>query len=359
MKVFEFYINPKAKKDVIYDSFVYEPKNVFEKSLGTLRAAGELTNVLPQNSESHVFLNKLAQIIKNEHYAADFDKNSEIKSPAEAGLKRALKKANEFLGAEVKKGNVNWLGNLNFAVLNFDGVILNFTKIGDIKILLLRSPAEIMDISANLEFQNTEPLPLKVFGNIVVGKLALNDKIIVLTKDAFELFTKTNLIKELTLVSEEKEIKKIFKAKKDMLSEISGICLLVFLGASQKGNGEQIKKYFRSRLTGIGSEIGRGKKLLISVLLLILILIAGFFIFKQEKEQKLDLERQVLEETRLKIIEAENALIFKDGKRAEILFQEARQKILPLSEEKSPPKEKIQALMEEIEQGLASINSEQ
>lgn len=244
MKVFEFYFNPKAKKDVIYDSFVYEPENIDEKRLGNLYIVGELLNTIQQDTH---FLKNLAKIIEQGYY--DGTSN-------EQGLRIGLKRANEFLSEEIKKGKVNWLGNLNLAVISFQALVLNFTKIGDIKILLLRTTdalnplvgpeVEIMDIGTNLEFQNITSSSSKIFGNIVSGKLSSEDKIIVLTKNAFELFKKNDLIKEISLATNEKALKQIFKEKKQILSGISGICLLIFSLSSPAQNSSTAKEYFRS-----------------------------------------------------------------------------------------------------------------
>jgi len=129
MRVFEFHFNPKAQEDKIFDSFIYEPE---------LYMAGELSQVLPQNSQ---LLNNLALTIKKAYQT-------------HSSLGEVIKKANEFLEKETKAENVSWLGNLNFSVLSFKDYILNFTKVGNIKILLQRE-GELLDIGQNLEFQDT------------------------------------------------------------------------------------------------------------------------------------------------------------------------------------------------------------
>ena len=93
MQIFEFHFNPKAKEEVILDSFIYEPENVYEKKLGTLYVAGELTNALPQN---HRFLNNLAPAIKEGYYQLS------AQASPEAALKNSLKKANNFLENQEK-----------------------------------------------------------------------------------------------------------------------------------------------------------------------------------------------------------------------------------------------------------------
>jgi len=142
MQVFEFYFNPKARENSIFESFVYEPENISEKRLGSLCIAGELANAFPGDKE---FLNDLAKVIKEEYYS-NFQRSSE------AALKESLRKANEHLARLAKAEKVNWVGNLNFAALAIKEssltpfvfnssvpFILNYAQVGEMKILLLNN----------------------------------------------------------------------------------------------------------------------------------------------------------------------------------------------------------------------------
>jgi len=234
MKIFEFHFNPKAKEDLIFDSFCYEPENVYERRLGSLFLVGEIKNALPQNLR---FLDNFVSYFKREYYS------SPIKFSPEAALKIGLKKSNEFLEGISKSGDVSWLGNLNLLILNLKNFDLNLTKVGTIKILLLRQ-GQIIDIGKNLEFEDIEPYPLKIFGKIVSGKLAEGDIILVLTKEVFNFFaeqsklqkgkviqTSKNLLKQIAEIQpfEEKKLRTILKTREKELLKISGICLLLFL----------------------------------------------------------------------------------------------------------------------------------
>jgi len=221
MQIFEFHFNPKGKEDLIFDSFCYEPENVYEKRLGSLFLVGEIKNALPQNLR---FLDNFVSYLKREYYS------SPIKFSPEAALKLGLKKSNEFLERIAKAGDVSWLGNLNLAILSFKNFDLNLTKVGAVKILLLRQ-GQIIDIGKNLEFEDIEPYPLKIFGNIVAGKLAQDDIILALTKDVFDLFSGQNLLKEIAKIEpfEEKKLRTILKTREKELLKISGVCLLLLL----------------------------------------------------------------------------------------------------------------------------------
>ncbi|PJA83821.1 MAG: hypothetical protein CO146_00505, partial [Candidatus Nealsonbacteria bacterium CG_4_9_14_3_um_filter_37_29] len=124
MQVFEFHFNPKLKPDLIFDSFCYEPENIYERRVGSLYMAGVLKNVLPQNLR---FLDNLAKVVKERYYTPT------LHSP-EKSLKESLQRTNDFLERIAKSGNVNWLGNLSFAILSLRNFELNFAKVGDFKI---------------------------------------------------------------------------------------------------------------------------------------------------------------------------------------------------------------------------------
>lgn len=219
MKVFEFHFNPKAKEDLVFDSFCYEPENIYEKKLGSLFLVGELKNALPQNLR---FLDNFVSFFKRGYYSAP------NKFSPEASLKLSLKKANEYLEKIAKSGDVSWLGNLNLAILSVKNFNLNFTKISEMKILLLRQ-GQIIDLGKNLEFEGIEPYPLKIFGNIVSGKLAEQDEVLVMTKELFNFFLTQNLLRKIAQLYpfDEKKLKGILKAKGKELLKVSGVCLLL------------------------------------------------------------------------------------------------------------------------------------
>lgn len=218
MQVLEFHFNPSIKDDLVFDSFCYEPENIYERRLGSLYMIGELKNALPQNFR---LLEKIASVIKKENYYK-FQRLNEL------ALKEALKQTNEFLSNEVSKENTNWLGNLNFAIISLKNYDLNFTKVGTIKIFLLRGP-HIIDIGSKLDLQEIEPYPLKIFSNIVSGKLAENDIILALTNEIFPVFKE--IINEITKIFpfDEKKLRDILNTKNKELSNVSGACLILVL----------------------------------------------------------------------------------------------------------------------------------
>jgi len=235
MKIFEFQFNPKAKKDTFFKVFSFEPDGKEDRARGSLHIVGELENALPSNG---AFLGKLASKISDEYYA--FGKSAPDQPPkkrmptSEASLKNALKKANEFLGQEAKKGNVDWLGNLHFTVIVFvatsQGHIIYFTKVGGMKIWMARH-GSLVDVGKNLEHEDMVNQPTKVFGNIGSGRVVADDRVFLVTKDLFEFFVKTNLLQTVSQMQDDKQFKNLFKEQEKQLADISGILYLFIIEA--------------------------------------------------------------------------------------------------------------------------------
>ena len=425
MRVFEFHFNPRLRQgfggqaklpDLIFDSFCYEPENIYERRVGSLYLVGFLKNVLPQNLH---FLDRLAKLIKDQYY------RSTLSTPEKA-LKESLRQGNEFLEGIAKKGDVSWLGNLSFAVFSLKNFELNFTKVGENKIILVRK-GQIIDIDKKLRFQDIEPYPLKIFGNIVSGKLTENDLILVLTKEVFDFFQSQNLLNEIAkiLSFDEKKFKSVIQTKEKEFLKISGICLAIFL---QKEVGYQAKGWVGKReiispssykefslkeaFTPYIKKLGAGlnpivivnyfKKLikkprwvaggwrpqfkwvgvkwrpkiklpqfaipkfkfpklnknLISILALIFCLALGFFIANQEEKQQLKIYQATLDQIQKTVNEAETFLILKKTnpqveEKANTLFRESWEEISPLVKVSSKLPKNFQAQIFSLEDAIS------
>ena len=220
MKVFEFHFNPRIKSDLTFDSFCYEPQSVYEKKMGNLYMIGLLKKPLPKNIN---LVKTLAKTIKEKYF------DSKIISP-EKSLKQSLKTANNFLEGLTEKGDVSWLGNLSFSILSLKDFKLNFTKVGDVKVLLIRD-GQITDIDKKINNQDIEPYPLKIFNNTIYGKLAENDLILVLSKDILNFLRAEDMLRQVAQLDSfnEKDFKEILDKKQKKLSNISGIALAMLL----------------------------------------------------------------------------------------------------------------------------------
>ncbi len=390
MQIFEFYFNPKLKKNLIFNSFCYEPENVYEKNLGGLYMAGFLKNVLPQNVK---FLEKIHLLAKERYY------KSLLSSSPEKNLKETLKEMNKFLEEIAKRGNVSWLGNLGFAILSLKtkkdkNIELNFTKTGEIKMVLLRE-GEITDIDKKLRLQDIEPYPLKIFSNIVSGKLIKNDLILVQNKEIFDFFQNQNLLNKIAQLNPftEKGFRKILDEKKEELAKITGICLIISLNEGalfekKETISPKIKKEFslnefflnplislkksflkkiylikKSSKTSRHSKIKSpsfinifknkktwfsllisGKKILLndfkrkSFLIggLIIVLLIGFSFSQVEKKEKMRKYENILEEVQKKVYLADSYLILNDSssqEKASQLLDESLTEIHPVSKD--------------------------
>lgn len=417
MRIFEFYFNPKLQEDKIFKSFYFEPENAQEKKLGTLIMAGELTNILPQNSK---FLDNLATVIKEEYYL-----NPHFS--AETSFIKSLKKANEFLFKEGKKENISWLGNLSFVITAVEGSNLNFIKVGKIKLLFLKNN-EITDIGESPEFSKSESYSFKIFRNFASGKIEPSDKLFIASPEIAEEMLNKNLFERINEIGEfkEKQLREIIKKNEKAFNKTSGMA--VFIGFQDKDpetkgfferlglgpapeNARLAKKpadkspknaallliknalySFKNSLSNIESlslpsfrrrekseaissplmpPLGKTirsrkaadlnnliKKNLILFFALILILAAGFFVFNRGKNK----ETALIDNNMLKIQEknqqAENALIFKDYKKANLLFAEAYNELIPVIQNQKyvALKEKAAALKEKIEKNLFNLN---
>ena len=216
MKVFEFHFNPGGNENLIFDSFCHEPENIYERKMGGIFMLGELRRALPHNFR---LPEKIAAAAKKEFY-------SKFQRPPEGALKESLKKVNELLSAEVSKENTDWLGNLNFAIVSLKNFELHFTKVGGIKIFLIRG-TQIIDIGQKLDSQEIEPYPLKIFNNIVSGKLGENDVLIAVTQELFPAVKQ--LVAEIAKIFpfDEKKLRDLLRAKEAEYSQLFGSFFLI------------------------------------------------------------------------------------------------------------------------------------
>jgi len=395
MRTFELYFNSKKRDDLFLTSSIYTPANVYEKRLGSLYVVGELTQAMPQNSH---FLTNLSSAIKKEYYA------SGLKKSCDASLQGALKKGNEFLDQESKAGNVGWLGNLSFGVLSFKEPVLNFAKVGDIKIFLARA-GELIDLSQNLETSLPHPDPLKIFGSMAGGKISTDDRIIILNKKILSaLGKKQKFLSELAKASNEKELKQILRVYQEPLASVYGVCLvLISTGQDQEDAKRTVTiqndlpnfsfslnlfkpftRFFRKiwkkpklgikirfphfkiktpkisvpkitkpalpRLPKVNFKSLRKKLILIAAL--ILILLAFYYIFQGERAQEIKNAQAQLTEARSRAMLAESLLILKEDDRASELFKESLQILSPLTKRGCPLREEALSLQNAVKQLL-------
>lgn len=238
MQIFEFqFRGEQYSGDSKFQTFYHYPENVYEKRLGYLFIVAELGNALPPN---HTLLKDLSSILKKEYYSVS------IRMAPDEALKEALKKGNQYLERLSKKGNVGWLGKLNVAVFSFvsrkKGSFweVNLAKTGDQRVFLARG-AQVIDIARSIDQRETEPDPLKAFGNIVSGKLENEDTIMTFTKELHESFTREEkkggkrkkeepaLLDEIISLfplQENKPLEHLFKKREQLIKDVAGLVVL-------------------------------------------------------------------------------------------------------------------------------------
>jgi hypothetical protein len=240
MQIFELHFNPKPKDDWIFDTFVYEPENFYEKKLGGLCLLGEIKDAV-----SHPrFIDSLTKIIKEKYYTLS------AKSPEKA-LSESLKKANDFLSQEVKKNNVAWLGKLNFAIASIKDFGLTVAKTGSVKIFLIRGK-QIMDVGKNLDQSDLDPYPLKVFVNVVTGKMIENDRIVMVNKKVYDFFTTHNVLEKIAATQsiDAKNIKEIMPPvdfNRPENKDIAGACLIMII-KGKNDSKSRIKEIYEQKI---------------------------------------------------------------------------------------------------------------
>jgi hypothetical protein len=199
VEVKELVAAPKETKGAFCDTFVYEPENIQEQTLGNFYIVGGISNKLANNSS--YLVNLLASIVKKDYYG------NPRRNPFEA-LESALHKANMTLADFTESGNTSWIGNLDMVVAVWQEKKLHFSLTGKIKIYLLRNN-EITDIGQNLLKNETKPHPFKTFANIASGSLEEGDKIIFATPAIAQEFSSGTLKNIFSIETSEGALKKI------------------------------------------------------------------------------------------------------------------------------------------------------
>lgn len=378
MQIFELQFNPKLKDDRYFASLAFEPENSYEKSLGNLYFIGELEKATPDNAN---LLEKICKDIKKKYYGASFKKSNKA-------LAESLKSGNDLLSEEIKKENVSWLGNLNFSVLAIKDLELSFTATGSLKLLLLRA-GQINDISKDLNNTEIEPYPLKVFFNVVSGKLLEDDLILAVSKDLYDFLSEKKIIEKLADSGplSEKKLKEIAPQKTIEEADeagISGVFTIIDFSKKQSAKAKEIIfkkpnesffnklkefKFFKKPKEEIRIPIKTAKKRArisfpqtpdskknaVIIACLLIILIFGFALFKRSEGIRQNKETESFNLLLEKFKEAETAIAYGEEKKADNLLREILQSVSKFIEEGSAKKAEADKLKSSAEERLYAI----
>ncbi|MBI2113183.1 MAG: hypothetical protein HYT50_01215 [Candidatus Wildermuthbacteria bacterium] len=208
MKVFEYHFNPSAKADRFFHAAFQERQFPETQSSEHFAFLGELDKALPQNSN---LVKRVADVAKKEFISSEH-----------AQFSKAVQKFNSALSSEKKSGNVDWIGNFHASLVGFsqkhgqDKARCAFTKTGSTKIFVARKGV-LTD--AGKEIQDTEYM-----GS---GTLHSDDKVLLMTRDAYKTFSDQNILHDLVFFKEDRQFKELFRAKAKELAKLSGALLVV------------------------------------------------------------------------------------------------------------------------------------
>ncbi|MDP3982373.1 MAG: hypothetical protein Q8P70_02420 [bacterium] len=229
LKVVELLFNPRAK-DRISKSFSFEGKTDQEKSAGSMYFVVEVTSALASHSR---FVDRLAHVVRDEYYK-NAGKKVKKKETPETFFQLALRAGNAYLKAEVKKGSVDWIGNLHVAVLVFtasqdqSSSPFRFSTMGNIKVLMARSTS-LIDIQKTVESSKKESGVGPSFGSIVSGSALPGDKVLVVTHNLYQECTKQGILEQLPSVQNEKQLHEIFQERRKEVAGVPGTLTTMFV----------------------------------------------------------------------------------------------------------------------------------
>lgn len=256
MKVFQFYFNPKRRKGVLFRSFCYVPSSKSEEKLGSLYLVGNIKK-------------DLAQILKNEYY-----------SQPERGIEESFKQS--LLKVRLKS-DYSLTPDLLVVGLGRD-FSAYFSKSSDtIKIFLLRD-GEFFELGGEISDH-----PAK-FSKAVSGQFIAGDRILVLNQELFTQFWENKIFQGFKNIQKPGELKKFLREKKALLRTFQGVLLFVFIKKERRKLYP--KEYLpKTKLKSFSFKLGQKilpqspvlresfKKSLVKILILILLLLLGYFIF--------------------------------------------------------------------------------
>ncbi len=388
MKIFEFHFNPKSQSNRFLRSVFYEPTTQREQQLGNMYVVGELVNAIEKNAR---LIQRIAGIAKIQYYSsrslAQIAKGRK-KTMAEIILRGTLQKINEFLSAETRKGNVDWLGNLNVAILTIipraaDNQILNVSKTGSVVMLLARR-GKFTNIGENVKESEKDAVRLKQFSSIIAGEVTPGDKVFVITKELYDALSKQKLLSDLAFATEEAQLKALFETKKKELAGVSGILFVLLVEELVALPKQKKRTYMPGKLPPLSlpssfamPQIPRPQiklpKLAVPILpsilipipkriaffgvLFITLLIAGFFLFKEEQSSELRQASSSLRHAEALQAEATRALDTQQTSRANALMQEAWELVEPHTALGNALGLEIAQFKQNLERDLAPLNS--
>ena len=368
MQIFEYYFNPKAQKDRFFEVSSMEPER--DSLHGNLYVVGELANTLPQNSG---LLQKFAKSVLHEYSLSIVSKSQD------AFFRTLLKGANDFFAKELRKGNVDWLGNIHITLLYVKNSgkksSVMFSKCGGMKVFMTRG-TNVVDLAKTLPDSSHGA---GLFASSVSLHAFAQDKIVVLTKDVCDALHKENALSDLSIPTSAKQFQAFLRQRERMFSRLSGILFavlmeellpqappLAFLKKDMfsvklpklQVNFSQLLRFpvFKTKAPSFALNDAMKQKAILVGALIVLVL-GGFLLFQGERTELARQAQTIVLQIQVIQKEAQDALELSDERSANILLQEAFKKASSHTSKEIPFRETFVALQKELEQQLLSINS--
>lgn len=167
----------KANFRPFLEVLVEEPENISRQNLGVLIGIFQIDD---HSEDSSYVVNYLISIIKKEYFSRA------SRGPVE-NFEASLHKANLALAKLATHENIGWIGRINAicAVIEKNNLFLSQT--GNASAFLLRGNtiAELTELPA----EGADSNPLKTFQDVISGKIEKDDKLILATKEIFDIFS--------------------------------------------------------------------------------------------------------------------------------------------------------------------------
>jgi hypothetical protein len=192
---------------------VEEPENISRQNLGILVGIFQIDD---RSEDSSYVVNYLISIIKKEYFSRS------NRGPVE-NFEAALHKANLALAKLATHENIGWIGKINAvcAVIEKNNLLLSQT--GNASAFLLRN-STLTEIT-EIQDESTNSNPLKTFQDVISGKIEKNDKLILTTKEIFDIFSLEEIKKSALKFSQENFVQFLNTALINELDEVATLII--------------------------------------------------------------------------------------------------------------------------------------
>lgn len=161
--------------------YIADPTPLEEKNFGTVFSIVDIESKDPKNEQIIATLNE--ELVQNYYRSCDLE--------VEMAFENTLHLVNRKMQEIVSEVGEDWLKKFNIAIGVIKNQELHFTSIGNIFILLTQNN-QIIKLN---DSRSTITNPLKIFSNILSGKLTANDSVIFCTETILDYLSQEKIKK--------------------------------------------------------------------------------------------------------------------------------------------------------------------